>query len=479
MNNKIEDFGMKIGGARKDMYISLESLVMSMVDMTNAEKIKLIRKDKIWSLPDAKAQVEEGMTPFVAFWIREARKQVRQKPELYLRDVNKIDDIYELYIKGLYIIKDKIMAVKTIDDINSFYDYLNHIPDEDAHKVCAACSTYNLSRLRYMHRRMERKIEYDNFPYGNKKETKKERKQNFVPPQLKYIKRDGKTYRNGNINASVWQSKFAFRGVEFGNWMSQADRQVSMNYCYDAFMDLSEILKIEPKDIALDNSLSLAFGARGCSRAAAHYEPMRQVINLTKMHGAGSTAHEWFHAVDHYIALICGMNDGKLASEHYKGNNGLYPQTLVDLIKSCKFAENKSGYTEYYKNSIYFDKIFTKSGHNYWQSNCELLARAFSCYCKDKYSEVGIDDYLFAHSDIYTITTSYKEIINAFPEGEERKIINYRFDCLFNELKEMGIFHEKKEEISSPKAKETPIETIDFSDTLISIDASGQLKMNL
>lgn len=53
--------------------------------------------------------------------------------------------------------------------------------------------------------------------------------------------------------------------------------------------------------------LAIAFGARGKGRALAHYEPARVVINLTKMKGAGSLAHEWGHAFDDFLGLRCGI----------------------------------------------------------------------------------------------------------------------------------------------------------------------------
>ena len=68
---------------------------------------------------------------------------------------------------------------------------------------------------------------------------------------------------------------------------------------YEALCDLAVALDVSLKDIALNNRLSIAFGARGQGSAVAHYEPAREVINLTKMRGAGSLAHEWGHALDH------------------------------------------------------------------------------------------------------------------------------------------------------------------------------------
>lgn len=77
---------------------------------------------------------------------------------------------------------------------------------------------------------------------------------------------------------------------------------------FEALKDLAAALHISDKDIAFDGTLAIAFGARGSGNAAAHYEPLRKVINLTKMHGAGSLAHEWWHALDDYLGGIKGAN---------------------------------------------------------------------------------------------------------------------------------------------------------------------------
>ena len=99
---------------------------------------------------------------------------------------------------------------------------------------------------------------------------------------------------------------FGFRGGEFGNWVKPEERRVLLNTAYDSFMDLAELLNIPPKAISLNGNLSIAFGARGAggfNAAKAHYEPDRAVINLTRLNGAGSLAHEWAHALDNYFGL--------------------------------------------------------------------------------------------------------------------------------------------------------------------------------
>lgn len=116
--------------------------------------------------------------------------------------------------------------------------------------------------------------------------------------------RVGADHRNGkDITPEQFQDAFGFRGVQFGNWVNKdKERQQSLNDAYDGLMDLAGILNIPSKAISLEGKLGLAFGARGNGgRAAAHYESGSVVINLTKTKGAGSLAHEWFHALDNYF----------------------------------------------------------------------------------------------------------------------------------------------------------------------------------
>jgi hypothetical protein len=118
--------------------------------------------------------------------------------------------------------------------------------------------------------------------------------------------RVGPDYREGkDATPEMFMSTFGFRGVEFGNWVKQGkngrERQWMLNNAYDSLMDLSKILGIPPKAVALDGELGLCFGSRGHGSASAHYEPANRLINLTKTKGYSCLAHEWFHALDHYL----------------------------------------------------------------------------------------------------------------------------------------------------------------------------------
>ncbi|MCW1885524.1 LPD5 domain-containing protein [Luteolibacter flavescens] len=118
--------------------------------------------------------------------------------------------------------------------------------------------------------------------------------------------RTGTSRRSGkDASPEMFQTAFGFRGVEFGNWVSQGanakERQGMLNEAFDALHDLAVIIGIPSRGVSLEGQLGLAFGSRGSGKASAHYEPGNLVINLTKTRGAGTLAHEWFHALDHYF----------------------------------------------------------------------------------------------------------------------------------------------------------------------------------
>lgn len=132
------------------------------------------------------------------------------------------------------------------------------------------------------------------------------------------------SYRVGPVNLTRpaegedYLRSFHMRGGEFGVWINQKQRQEILNRGYDGFCDLADALDLDKSQIGLGGNLAIAFGARGLGgtmAASAHYEPGRQVINLTKPRGEGSLAHEYGHALDHYLgdrASEIGLNIPKL-----------------------------------------------------------------------------------------------------------------------------------------------------------------------
>jgi hypothetical protein len=102
---------------------------------------------------------------------------------------------------------------------------------------------------------------------------------------------------------------FGLRAVQYGNWMTQKDRQEHLNAAFDGLHDVQHMIGIENSKVMglprlvtsteQRQTLAIALGARGKGgRFMAHYEPSLHVINMTKTRGAGSLLHEWTHAMD-------------------------------------------------------------------------------------------------------------------------------------------------------------------------------------
>lgn len=672
---KIDDFGEKIGGARKDMWRGRGLMVSDLAEMNEAEQKSFVKKDNIWPRPDWTQLIIDGTPQAVAYWQNEMRKAIPPKP-VYTAD-NGIED----YVKTVQELKEAVMKVSTVPEIDSFYEdvfkpgflesssYSTRVKDEAESTInwkswntIRNLRSYNctskaqetlfgipkdqkvyvetkqtLSVQQYNDNTVEFKDWYGDIqlsvrhnlgrsycylkkddPLANKENwqtdcyfvfdkshrkplkinlssreeaeafietTAKERqelannskgksqvnrngkktKTAFTPPQLAGLHREGPKYHKFDVKSEQYLDDLKFRAGEFGVWLNENDRQTSLNMCYDAMRDLARVLNIRPEDISLNGTLAIAWGARGKGGAgagAAHYEPMRQVINLTKMSGAGCLAHEWGHALDHAIGIASGL--GGLASE--KETSYKIPESFSNVLKAMRYKEvtiseeevraslevrikNKEaglkgwiprkpkelpeamsntwdaivkeildhterftgleyqGYnsyiapetnkevealaliykkatkktlpkkekvqislwarevekvkiqlrtataqvrsldSEYYKGSGKFDESYSKAGHGYWQSTCEMFARAFDCYISDKLKEAGQkSDYLTAYADSF-VRSENGETYAAIPQGDERKLINEKIDLLIEDLKERGILHDYVEEI--------------------------------
>jgi hypothetical protein len=143
-------------------------------------------------------------------------------------------------------------------------------------------------------------------------------------PHLDKLARENLPQRiDRDATADDFVKDFGFRGIEFGNWAAQDERQRIINMAYDGLQDLAQIMGLPSKALSLNGSLGMAFGARGGGKFAAHYEPGKLVINMTKLQGGGSMAHEWAHALDHYFGEL---NQKDAYTTKARGASGWYSE---------------------------------------------------------------------------------------------------------------------------------------------------------
>lgn len=238
--------------------------------------------------------------------------------------------------------------------------------------------------------------------------------------------RVGNDHRGGkDIPIKEFADTFGFKAVEFGNWATQAERQLFLSNVYDSLMDLTEILKVPAKALSLNGELSLSFGSRGSGAALAHYEPERKVINLTKNRGIGSLAHEFFHGLDNYFAgFKVGMSSMKSA---VAGEST--PEIRAELKELFKKLYDSFG-NGFKTRSRSLDDSKSK---NYFGLPHEMGARAFENYILGKLNESGqINDFLVN----YVSNEGWEGNASQYPYpvGEESKTINESFDNLFGAI---------------------------------------------
>lgn len=177
--------------------------------------------------------------------------------------------------------------------------------------------------------------------------TKKTKEEAFKEPETPVQKstRKGEPIREGNVSSQELKEAIGLKAVNFGNWMAEnsnaKERQAHVNSAYDAFHDLASILNLPIKAMSLNGSLGLAIGAQGSGKAAAHFIAGVNEINLTRGSGAGSLAHEWAHALDHYFGVQSGM---AMDDQPFASWLGRYPSTktkgkdirpeIVDAIRT-------------------------------------------------------------------------------------------------------------------------------------------------
>lgn len=101
--SNINDFGKKIGGARKDLWKLRGLFRHDILDMNEGEKTKYVCKNNIWLKPDIPTLLDNGIPRFVIYWRNEIRKAIYPSPR------NNIS--FEDYIEGVHSIEELANAV--------------------------------------------------------------------------------------------------------------------------------------------------------------------------------------------------------------------------------------------------------------------------------------------------------------------------------------------------------------------------------
>ena len=382
-NSNIQDFGEKIGGARKDLATS-------------------------------RANTKTG------------------KEVIHDYTVQNTDNEYTVNFKKRVLkggFKTQAEAEKYI------LDFKNNIKDNRAFVHEATNRDGETKYMIYLRNPRTLKSQYVGKIFANKIDAEnyaialsiylKENGKNLFRPQIQQVERTNENNKNATkATGNDILKNFGFKGGEFGNWVTQNERQQFLNYAQDAFTDLAAALDITPESLGQQGAMSIAFGARGkgLTGAVAHFEPAKKVINMTRLKGAGSLAHEFGHSIDNYISRVGGYDEDGMATTNLRNpklseNMQKAVREVVDAMrynvstnqeevdkKNAIYEKARKENLEY--NLRYIDKVFNGNAHNYRR-------------IKGKYEEVPIKVTAKQKTD-------YQKIRNTLMEGGLKGDIDYK-----------------------------------------------------
>ena len=123
-NLQHEDFGEKIGGAKKDLWKDRGLYVDDLGAMNEREAEKFVKKDNVWKKPDYQAMLDDGVPLGVVYFIKKARDSLGASPQYRYSD--KTPELrrarQEEYIETVRQLQAVIEDVRTLDDAMQAYD---------------------------------------------------------------------------------------------------------------------------------------------------------------------------------------------------------------------------------------------------------------------------------------------------------------------------------------------------------------------
>lgn len=233
-----------------------------------------------------------------------------------------------------------------------------------------------------------------------------------------------------DISPEEFIETFGFRGVQYGESMSSTERQLWTNRAYEALSDLSLILGFRPKWLglrgSLQDSLGFAIGARGKGDFSAHYEPSLRVFNFTRERGSSCIAHEYAHALDHYLCLSTYaplseaygkeilLTKALTYRPNYTWGNPEKHKAVADLLHLLKPIRN----SEFFMQAWRIERL-KGARKNYWTDSSELWARSFEAFVEDWLAMRGLASPWLVYGTQEDVQPDPE--MSPYPRGQERK----------------------------------------------------------
>ena len=233
----------------------------------------------------------------------------------------------------------------------------------------------------------------------------------------------------GNSGFAAIRRQYEFRSIGIGNWVTADEQQRAAYRFAGALEDLKAILGGPESLISLRGNLSLEYGIGGQPGVSAHYTPAKRSLSLAKNAGAGSLAHEWFHALDHYLAAHTFRNAPPdcFASAAWLKELTPVAHPLNSLLFQCFRAilvsEDGQEPSALFHASARMDRDL---GTHYYSRPEEMGARAFEAFVQDAP----------VNSPFLVRGTRQTDEARAglYPQEPQRSTINQAFHAYFTRL---------------------------------------------
>lgn len=243
----------------------------------------------------------------------------------------------------------------------------------------------------------------------------------------------------GQNNLEFLHQKFKVKALGFGNWVSIEDRHNYVNSLIISLYDLNKILQFN-SNLGIDNLLSVTFGARGMSKALAHYEPGNKIINITRYSrgdepkvlrfmstgGVHSFTHEYGHFLDYFAGEYLdkdndyfALTGGRLTTTKRLEAGGSIRMLMDKLLENLIWADYLKKYSTYYERLKRTVDNLPGLGDYFIRRN-ELFARAWEVYINYELESKGITNHFLSKPkygrEVYPTATEIKPLVPIFRE---------------------------------------------------------------
>ncbi len=224
-------------------------------------------------------------------------------------------------------------------------------------------------------------------------------------------------FKGSDITQDQFMADFKFCGIEYGNWVTQSERQEFLNVTYSSMADLMELLGLPLHMASLNGKLGIAFGSRGKSNSSAFFDRQQNLIAITKTNAIGNMAHEFAHALDWYFGKM--HSDNSFAS-HIDYTNSYAYSAILEWMRDWRL---------FYSNSTLLKTskaVDVERGKNYYATAHELFARCFEQWVQLKLNENGANNNFLAWDAVDEPDVEY----SVYPLNDEKMKNFALFDAL-------------------------------------------------